>query len=224
MYESEPSAPPSPSSTLEDEASDVVPPNGLRLELAPFGLERVFDYEPGGHHPVHLGDILGDNHRYCVVHKLGTGGFANIWLCRDLTVHNTTKYVALKILMAELSTDDCPELLVNTILPTDDDGANYIARALDHFRFHGPNGAHLCFVYPVLGPKVSLGLYETPPNPDEILRNICHQVVEAMDFLHSRGMCHGGMCQSAARLLKLTTYSQTSQRAMSFIELLASTA
>lgn len=124
MCESDLSAPPSPSSALEDEAPDVVPPNGLRLELARFGLEQVIDYEPGGHHPVHLGDILGDNHRYRVVHKLGTGGFANIWLCRDLAVHNTTKYVALKILMAETSTGDCPELLVNTVLPPDDDGAN----------------------------------------------------------------------------------------------------
>ncbi len=35
--------------------------NGLHLELAPFGLENLRDYEAGGHHPLHLGDTLGDD-------------------------------------------------------------------------------------------------------------------------------------------------------------------
>ena len=206
MSDSDLSAPSSPSSAVDDEGFEVHPSNGLRLELAPFGLERVLDYEPGGHHPVHLDDLLGDGSRYRVVHKLGTGGFANIWLCRDLAAQSKTKYVALKILMAELSMGDCRELLVNTVLPTDDRGPSYIAHALDHFRLHGPNGSHLCFVYPVLGPKASLGLYNTPSNPDEILRGICHQAVEAMNYLHSRGICHGGTCPSAREMATLTTY------------------
>lgn len=42
------------------------PTNGLQLEGAPFGLEHVYDYEPGGHHPVHLGDVF-DNGRFRVI-------------------------------------------------------------------------------------------------------------------------------------------------------------
>ena len=193
----------------EDEGLDEALYNGLRLERAPFGLERVFDYEPGGHHPVHLGDTLGDRYQYRVVHKLGTGGLANVWFCRDLTIHDTTRYVALKILMAEASTDDCPELLANTDLPADEDGLNHIVHALDHFRVQGPNGSHLCFVYPVLGPAVSIGLSENAPNHDEILRNICRRMVEAMDYLHSHGVCHGGKFSSALLgLHKLTPFSR----------------
>lgn len=204
MSDTDPSlpTPPSPSSTAtdKDEPLEEIPSKRLRLELAPFGLEHLLDYEPGGHHPVHLGDVLGNKQRYRIVHKLGSGGFANIWLCRNLAVHDTTKYVALKILIAELSTDDCPELLVNsTFSPDDDGGANYIAHALDYFKIHGPNGSHLCLVYPVLGPKVSLGLHEPPPNHDKILRRICHQVVEAVDCLHTHGVCHGGTCSCIAK-------------------------
>ena len=86
----------------------------MTLEGPPFGLEKIYDYEPGGHHPVHLNDRLGEGNRYKVIHKLGNGGFANVWLCRDLKV-GSMKYVAVKILMAESTTNDCGELLVNKL-------------------------------------------------------------------------------------------------------------
>src|ERR1700712_4991280 len=85
--------------------------NGLRIEGPPFGLEKIFDYERGGHHPVHLGDYFEEG-RYHIIHKLGSGGFANVWLCRDMQPP-VTKYVTLKILLADTSTDDCPELRIN---------------------------------------------------------------------------------------------------------------
>jgi hypothetical protein len=87
--------------------------NGLHLELAPFKLEHIYDYKLNGHHPVHLGDIYSNNGRYRVIHKLGSGGFAIVWLYRDTKAKGATKYIALKILMAEISSDDCPELQVN---------------------------------------------------------------------------------------------------------------
>jgi hypothetical protein len=120
---------PSPPSSLPNER--VVETNGLHLELTPFNLEHISDYEPGGHHPIHLNDLLGDG-RYRVIHKLGNGSFANIWLCRDLEAEETTKYVALKILIAEASTADCPELQVNELKTwhnasqNSDDGADSI--------------------------------------------------------------------------------------------------
>lgn len=82
----------------------VTQPGDLLLELSPFGLEHLYDYESGGHHPVHLGDLLGNEGRYRVVHKLGNGGAANIWLCSDTGPGNTTKYVAVKLLMADILT------------------------------------------------------------------------------------------------------------------------
>jgi hypothetical protein len=40
------------------------------------------DYRKGGYHPVRIGEIFNNN-RYHVVHKLGWGYFATVWLCWD---------------------------------------------------------------------------------------------------------------------------------------------
>ena len=39
-------------------------------------------YQPGGYHPVHLGDVY--HQRYRVIHKLGFGTYSTVWLARDL--------------------------------------------------------------------------------------------------------------------------------------------
>lgn len=178
--------------------------NGLHYLGPPFDLEKYYDYQPGGHHPVHLGDALGSG-RYRVIHKLGSGGTANVWLCRDLDIETPT-YVALKILMAEVSTTGCPELVQGGLLKVyqTEDGAGAICLFLDHFKLEGPNGTHFCFVYPVLGPKVSQGQLRSSGDPDKTLREICRVTVQAMAFLHSKGICHGGesnRCDVMARLL-----------------------
>lgn len=192
---------PAPDSTPADTGSDLhetaaeldeKPTNGLRIEGNPFALEHIYDYEAGGHHPIQLGDVL-DNRRYRVIHKLGSGGYANVWLCRDCAAP-TPKYFALKILMAEASTEDCHELLcaeqLKSTMVANETGP--ICAPLRHFGTDGPNGSHLCFVSPVLGPKVSSGLLNSAEDPDRTLREICHETVAAIALLHAQGICHGG--------------------------------
>jgi hypothetical protein len=87
--------------------------NGLYLELAPFGLKHIYNYKPNSYYPVHLGGVYSNNGQYRVIYKLGSGGFATIWLYRDTEAKGATKYVALKILIAETSSNNCPELRVN---------------------------------------------------------------------------------------------------------------
>ena len=65
----------------------------------PLNTVEDLDYNQGGYHPVHLGDSF-DNNRYHVIHKLGYGGYATVWLARDKKRH---RYVALKILTARSS-------------------------------------------------------------------------------------------------------------------------
>jgi serine/threonine-protein kinase SRPK3 len=50
--------------------------------------EDLTDYQPGGFHPVHLGDTFSklphsENPRYRILHKLGSGSFSTVWLARD---------------------------------------------------------------------------------------------------------------------------------------------
>jgi serine/threonine-protein kinase SRPK3 len=196
MCASKISAPNSPTSTAVIENDNNFQYNGLRIQGPPFGLENIFDYEQGGHHPVHLGDCFSEG-RYRIIHKLGSGGFANVWLCRD-TKSLVTKYISLKILMAETSMDDCPELRMNRKLAelrldsNQEAGMQNICLPLDQFQIDGPNGSHLCFVYPVLGPFVSSYTLNMFENPDKVLRNICLDVVQALGFLHGHEICHGG--------------------------------
>lgn len=143
---------------------------------------------------MHLGNVLRS--RYKVIHKLGSGGYANVWLCRDIA-SATPRYVALKIIMGEASTKGYPELRVNELLSSkfgEVETAEYFCLALDRFEINGPNGTHLVFVYPVLGPRVSrlLGVSQSS-DPGRVLKEICLQVTQGMADLHRRGMCHGGM-------------------------------
>jgi len=171
--------------------------NGLILEFAPFKLEEIIKYEPGGYHPVHLGDVVGDAYR--IIHKLGHGGFSTVWLARVLNAKDTAKYVALKIIRADSSGDDCPELLLDRLAGGigEKGGSKYLSIPLDRFQVVGPNGSHLCFVYPVMGPRVSYGVFRGSDDLDEILRRVCYGVTAAIASLHHQGICHGGEKQSA---------------------------
>lgn len=168
--------------------------NGLMIETPPSDLEKLWDYEPGGHHPIHLDDVLHE--RYKVVHKLGSGGYAVVWLCRDISAYHP-RYLAVKVISAEGSTNECPELRVNKLLEHGLDktvSSNYFCLPLDQFEIEGPNGKHYVFVYPVLGPRVSRILnILTSQDPGGPLRKICSQVTQAVSILHSVGICHGGM-------------------------------
>ncbi|KAI0010066.1 kinase-like domain-containing protein [Xylariaceae sp. FL0662B] len=166
--------------------------NGLIIDGPPFGLEKIYDYEPGGHHPVQLGDLL--NARYKVIHKLGSGGYANVWLCRD-TSSAVSRYCALKIIMAEGSTKDYPELRINKLVDLGLDRqptSEYFCLPSDQFEIDGPNGVHYVFVYLVLGPRVSrLMSFANSEDPGIPLRKICFQATQAMAALHAHGICHG---------------------------------
>lgn len=184
------------SSVSRASGTDHAPDNGLTILGRPFGLEKVYDYESGGHHPVHLTEVL--HQRYKVIHKLGSGGYANVWLCVD-TSAAPSYHVALKIIMAEASTKDCPELRVKRLLHLGLDqgpSSTHFCLPLDQFEIKGPNGLHYAFVYPVLGPRVSklthLLALEDVGVP---LRRIALQAAQAMATLHTHGISHGGKCR-----------------------------
>lgn len=39
-------------------------------------------YQPGGFHPVYIGDVFND--RYKVLNKIGYGQYSTVWLVKDL--------------------------------------------------------------------------------------------------------------------------------------------
>ncbi|KAL4796331.1 kinase-like domain-containing protein [Aspergillus venezuelensis] len=157
------------------------------------GAEEPWSYLHGMHHPTLLGDHIGPQEQYRVIHKLGTGGFANVWLCRRLDTE-TSEYVAVKIIQARLSGKDSRELenirWLKELAKTDAAIAEYCVLPIDEFCIDGPNGVHQCFVYPAAGPCVK-ELMATIPDPQGYLRSLTRQAAEAMAALHRNGMCHG---------------------------------
>ncbi|EAQ88771.1 hypothetical protein CHGG_05390 [Chaetomium globosum CBS 148.51] len=153
-------------------------------------IEHHQNYEQNGFHPVLLGDVLGDGGRFRVVHKLGYGGFATVWLCHDKV---SKKWRAVKIMRAHPSTADCPDTkalkLFGGISP-DVLAANGVQLPLEQFWIEGPNGRHLCFVLPLLGPNL-LNVARRYCHVPDLMKDVCFRLVMAMKFIHSRGLCHG---------------------------------
>ncbi len=61
-------------------------------------MEDFERYACSGFHPVYIGDTF--KHWHKVIHKLGSGGFATIWLARDQL---DSRYSALTIIAANAS-------------------------------------------------------------------------------------------------------------------------
>lgn len=151
-------------------------------------VERLSNYDEGGFHPVHLGEVY--NRHYEVIHKLGHGGFATVWLCLDTRSH---QWRALKIIAADYSDEEGSDLRLLSILDLDGKGLseceeNHVALPVDSFWIEGVNGQHLCLILPLLGDSIRTKPIWDPPNS---FKQIFRQAGKALQFLHRHGICHG---------------------------------
>lgn len=164
------------------------------MGMAVMGIEHVQLYNAGGYHPVHLDDILIS--RFEVVHKLGSGGFGIVWLCRDLKLG---KWRAVKIIVANRSSD-CAEKKIYDRLRNrytlEELEEHHITVPLEEFWIEGPNGRHLCLVMPVHGSTVAswrMSMRDWQEGADTTSKNVCSQIIKAVGLLHREGICHGDL-------------------------------
>ncbi|KLU91004.1 CMGC/SRPK protein kinase [Magnaporthiopsis poae ATCC 64411] len=179
-----------PTSAVADDARPGSASGDAYLLTSNIDLEQLDLYQEGGYHPVHIGDKLGTQGRYQVLHKLGQGGFGTVWLCSDQT---TRKYVALKIHISCIAEDRLFDLRVAG-LEWSSPGREYIAVPTDHFIVTGPNGKHQCLVLPVFGSPVAPDLWRTLPEGTDgwlVRLHVALQATQAMGFLHRHKICHG---------------------------------
>lgn len=156
------------------------------------GVESFDRYEPGGYHPVAIGDVL--NERYRITDKLGSGGYSTVWLARD-TASNC--YVAVKIGIAG---SESTRLEIKTIKdlstpPTSAAGLGrrFMPSILDEFQICGPNGKHYCYsTTPARGSLNSArdlgGLFKL-----DVARGLAGKLALAVEYMHAQGYAHGGM-------------------------------
>lgn len=157
--------------------------------------EKLSDYEPGGYHPVRIGESYGPQNRYVIVRKLGWGHFSTVWLARDTQVN---KHVALKVVKSathytETALDEIKLLQRVVESNPNHPGRRHVVSLLDHFTHKGPNGSHVCMVFEVLGENL-LGLikrYHHRGVPEHICRQIAKQVLLGLDYIHREcGIIH----------------------------------
>ncbi|KAI9933897.1 hypothetical protein MW887_004969 [Aspergillus wentii] len=148
-------------------------------------------YEPGGYHPVKIGDYFLN--RYRIVHKLGHGTYSTIWLAQDET---SNKNVAVKVCRASFNALEIG-MLAKLSAPSSDRGRAIIPSILDRFNIQGPNGDHVCLVTSPARMSVSdakkeswISLFQL-----EVARAIAAQLVIAVQYIHSQRFVHGDLHQ-----------------------------
>ena len=154
--------------------------------------EYVSYYQPGGYHPVHLGDTF-HNDTYQVVHKLGYGQSSTVWLVKD---RKRGGYASMKILAAIAPTSEVDVLRhIQRNGSTSSGGSEFILQLIDEFEHSGPNGVHRCIISEVFGPPLSSDIEELYPDeeyPIGIAKRISSQIAHGLEYLHSCGVVHGG--------------------------------
>lgn len=152
--------------------------------------EKLDDYGEDGLPPVDLGDRFCDD-RYVVIHKLGQGGSATVWLAQDV---NESRYVAIKTLAAWVESD---ELNIQKHLISLDSIRTHprISTMLDNFEFDTPNGHHVGLVYEMAGPDLEKILERYKIRPD-YARKLARNLVEAVSHLHKNNIAYGDLSNS----------------------------
>ncbi|RGP69582.1 cmgc srpk kinase [Fusarium sporotrichioides] len=155
--------------------------------------EPLYRHEPGGYHPLELGETLKDG-RYKVLHKLGWGGYSTTWAAKD---QGTNSYVAVKVKVSEVKENrELKVLQALSALPRNHPGSSRITQLLDHFTLEGPNGSHECLVLEIAGPNIadSVGPYCYGSRlPAELLKVVTKQVLQGLDFLTLNDIAHGDL-------------------------------
>lgn len=116
----------------------------------------------------------------------------------------TNKHVAVKILTADSLDVDHPvfELeILQRIVSADlsHPGYQHVIHLIDNFHHIGPNGTHLCLVFPVMGENLDVfrRRFVTGQIPATLMKQIARQILLGLDYIHhSCNVIHTGMIMS----------------------------
>ncbi|KAI0106079.1 kinase-like protein [Daldinia grandis] len=155
------------------------------------GAEPLWAYQPGGFHPVHIGDQF--RNRYRVVGKLGFGDTSTVWLARDSEIN---KLVAIKVSKDGYNRKEADILsaLQSTAGSSGNQRNGFFPPVLDRFVVRGVNGVHPCYVTePAI---IDLENFKDSPMYGfelDVARVLVAQMVLSIAAMHRQGYVHGNL-------------------------------
>ncbi|RDX51111.1 kinase-like protein [Lentinus brumalis] len=161
--------------------------------------EQLSLYRQGYLHPVAVTDIIRPDvsisasraqhapSGYRILHKLGSGGEATVWLAQELD--HLDRAVSLKIFSGHCSSAGEREAraLKACVASPNTPGSRHILSLLDDFNISGPNGTHKVHVTEVVMPLMVLSRLLSPTSKTEVARDLAR----GLAHVHHCGFVHG---------------------------------
>jgi len=139
-----------------------------------------------------LGDeyygMILDN-RYILLHKIGTGGFASVWLSYYMNDPKKQYYYAIKIQNPEYYKEG--KLEVDTFLKISNIQSEYLINMIEHFKFKPLQSKQyaICMVFELMACSlyqlIRRGKYKKGL-PPEIVYNISLQIIRGVKDIHEK--------------------------------------
>jgi serine/threonine protein kinase len=154
--------------------------------------ESYSDSESSDYADEDLGDeyygMILDN-RYILLHKIGTGGFASVWLSYYMNDPKKQYYYAIKIQNPEYYKEG--KLEVDTFLKISNIQSEYLINMIEHFKFKPLQTKQyaICMVFELMACSlyqlIRRGKYKKGL-PPEIVYNISLQIIRGVKDIHEK--------------------------------------
>ena len=144
--------------------------------------------KPGGYHAARMGEAI-DNYTICS--KLGRGHFSTVWKC---TSKEGAEY-AMKIQKSRKSFARAAndEIMIHAKLSenTGNCYSQYINAMLHNGAVEGPNGVHICMIFPCMSTDLFRMIRDTEDGLSlSKTSKIVHQIVMGLDYIHDHDIIH----------------------------------
>lgn len=93
-------------------------------------------------------------------------------------------------------------------------GYQHISILQDSFTHKGPNGDHVCLIFKIMGESLSTfrGWFDERKIPTPLMQRFTKQLLQALEYVHERGVIHTGMFSSLPARSDFSMYQRITNK------------